>query len=48
MIRKEILWRMDNVRVHVQTHATSTDISTSCVLSGVGVCVAEELLSHEN
>lgn len=39
MMIKYILWSMENVRVHVQTHATSTDISTSCVLNGVGVCV---------
>lgn len=40
MMIKYILWSMENVRVHVQTHATSTDISTSCVLNGVGVCVS--------
>ena len=26
--------------VHEQAHATSTDISTYCVLNGVGVCVS--------
>lgn len=40
--------RTDNVRVHERAHAASTDISTSCVLNGVGVCmcVSEELLSY--
>lgn len=31
---------MDNVCVHERAHATSTDISNYCVLTGVGASVS--------